>query len=160
MLVGIGRDPQESAGPGRFWAIDATKKGDLTATGVLWRNDKIGRTISTAAVAGGLVYVADVAGLLYALDAETGQPAWTHDLFANVWGSPLVADGRIFLVDEDGDVEILRAGRKLEVLGAFNLGQVSYATPVAANGALLIASSSKLFSIAPTPAPPKPSPKP
>lgn len=162
VLVGIGRDPQEGAGPGRFWAIDATKKGDVTASGVLWRNDKLGRTLSTAAVADGLVYVADLAGLLYALDFETGQAVWTHDLFANVWGSALVADGRVFLVDEDGDVEILRAGRKLEVLGAFNLGQASYATPVAANGALLIASSGRLLSIAPGLAskPAKPAPTP
>jgi outer membrane protein assembly factor BamB len=150
VLVGIGRDPQDGAGPGRFWAIDAKQRGDVTRTGVLWRYDKLGRTLSTAAVADGLVYIADFLGTLHCLDLETGRPAWTHDLFANVWGSPLAVDGRVYLADEDGDVEIFSAGRKLEVLGAINLGQAAYSTPVPANGALLIAASGRLFVIAAT----------
>lgn len=148
VLVGIGRDPQDGAGPGRFFAINAALRGDVTRTGALWRYDKLGRTLSTAAVSDGLVYIADFYGILHCLDLETGKPAWTHDLFAAVWGSPLVADGRVYLVDEEGDVEVLRAGRKLEVLGTVNLGEASYSTPVPANGTLLIATSSQLFAIA------------
>jgi outer membrane protein assembly factor BamB len=149
VLVGIGRDPQDGAGPGRFWALDATRHGDITHSGVLWRYDKLGRTLSTAAVADGLVYIADFGGLLHCLDLKTGQPYWTHDMLADVWGSPLVVDGRVYLVDEDGEVEILRAGRKREVLGTINLGEAAYSTPVPAKGKLLIATSSQLFAIAP-----------
>lgn len=149
VLVGIGRDPQDGAGPGRFWALDATRRGDVTETGVLWRYDKPGRTLSAAAVADGLVFLADFGGVLHCLDLETGRPLWTHDLFAGVWGSPLVADGRVFVVDEDGEVEILRAGRQREVLGIVSLNEASHATPVAANGALFLTTASRLFAIAP-----------
>jgi outer membrane protein assembly factor BamB len=149
VLVGIGRDPQDGAGPGRFWALDATRRGDITRTGTIWRYDQLGRTLSTAAVADGLVFIADFRGFLHCLDLETGRAYWTHDMLADVWGSPLVADGRVYLVDEDGDVEILRAGRKLEVLASINLGKSAYSTPVPANGTLLIATSSQLFVIAP-----------
>lgn len=148
VLVGIGHDPQDGPGPGRFWAIDATQKGDITRRGVLWRYDKLGRTLSTAAVADGLVYIADFNGFLHCLDLATGRPYWTHDLFAAAWGSPLVADGRVYVVDEEGEVGILKTGRKLEVLGTVSLGGAAYSTPVAANGALLIATSRQLFAIA------------
>jgi outer membrane protein assembly factor BamB len=151
VLVGIGRDPQDGAGPGRFWVLDATKRGDITRAGTVWRYDKLGRTLSTAAVADGLIYIADFGGILHCIDLKTGQSLWTHDMYAAVWGSPLVADGRVYLVDEDGDVEILRAGRKREILGSINLGETAYSTPVPANGALLIATSSQLFVIAPAP---------
>ena len=40
---------------------------------------------------------------LIVLDAKTGQLQWTHDVLAAVWGSPLVADGKVYLADEDGD---------------------------------------------------------
>ena len=62
------------------------------------------RTISTVAIQDGIVYAADLSGFLYALDAKTGQLYWTHDMLAAVWGSPFVADGKIYLGDEDGDV--------------------------------------------------------
>jgi outer membrane protein assembly factor BamB len=149
VLVGIGRDPQDGAGPGRFWALDATRRGDITATGVLWRYDKLGRTLSTAAAAAGLVFIADFGGILHCLDLETGRPLWTHDLLAEVWGSPLVADGRVFVVDQDGEVEILRAGRRREVLGTVSLNEASSATPVAAGGVLYLTTASRLFAIAP-----------
>ena len=52
-------------------------------------------------------------------------------MFAAIWGSPMVADGKVYLGDEDGDVVILQPGKTLKVLGEMNMGSSVYSSPVA-----------------------------
>lgn len=149
VLVGVGRDPEQGAADGRLVALDATKAGDLTSTGVLWNREgrDFSRTLSTVAVADGVAYAADLAGFLHALDLETGSELWQHDAFAAIWGSPLVADGKVYLGDEDGDLAILAAGRTKKVLAEINLGNAIYTSPAARDGVLFIVTSSRLIAL-------------
>ena len=147
VYIANGQDPEHGEGVGHLYAIDPTKRGDITKTGLVWHYDKIRRSISTAAVHEGIVYYPDFSGFLHALDAKTGQVFWTHDMFAAVWGSPLVVEGRVYLGDEDGDVTILQAGRELKVIGEMNMGSSVYATPVPANGVLFISGRNQLFAL-------------
>ena len=73
-------------------------EGDVTEKGKVWHRggDEFYRTISTVAIHDGILYASDLSGFLYALDANTGEHFWTYDLLAAVWGSPYVADGRVF----------------------------------------------------------------
>ena len=148
-----GQDPEHGEGVGHLYCIDATKRGDITETGRVWHYEKIRRSISTAAIRDGLVYFPDFSGFLHCLDARTGEPYWVHDTLAAVWGSALVADGKLYLGDEDGDVVVLRPGKELKVLAEMNLGSSVYSTVVPANGALFIASRSELFALAETSSP-------
>jgi outer membrane protein assembly factor BamB len=143
-----GQDPEHGEGVGNFYAIDATKRGDITQSGRLWHFTKIRRSISTAAVADGLVYISDFSGFLYCLDAETGKEVWMHDLFAAVWGSPFVADGRVYIGDEDGDVTVLAHGREKKVLAEMNMGSSVYATVTPARGTIFLNNRNQLFAIA------------
>src|SRR5688572_20017574 len=148
VYIANGQDPEHGEGVGHFYAIDATKRGVITESGRLWHFDKIRRSISTAAVADGLVYIADFSGYLHCLDAKTGQLYWTHDVLAAVWGSPFVVDGKVYLGDEDGDVIILAHSKEKKVLAEMNMGSAVYATIVPANGALLVNNRSRVFSLA------------
>jgi len=148
VYIANGQDPEHGEGVGHLYCIDPTKRGDITKTGQVWHYDKIRRSISTAAIADGLVYYVDFSGFLHCLDAKTGKPYWTHDMLAAVWGSPLVADGRVYLGDEDGDVVVLAHGKQKKLLGEMNLGSSVYATPVPANGVLFIANRNQLFALA------------
>ena len=143
-----GQDPEHGEGVGHFYAIDGTQRGDITESGLIWQYDDIRRSISTAAVVDGLVYVADFSGFLHCLDAETGEPLWVFDTFAAVWGSPFVVDGKVYLGDEDGDVVVLEHGREMEVLAEMNMGSAVYATVVPANGALIMNNRNELFALA------------
>src|SRR6266481_1847270 len=145
VYIGNGQDPEHGEGVGHFYCIDATKRGDITQTGRVWQYDKIRRSISTASIADGLVYIPDFSGFLHCLDAKTGQEYWTHDVFAAVWGSTLVVDGRIYLGDEDGDVVVMQAGKVKKVLAEMNMGSAVYATPVPAHGTLFINNRNQLF---------------
>ena len=149
VYVGVGQDPEHGEAPGNFWAIDATLSGDVTEKAVVWHRggEDFHRTMSTVAIADGLLYVADLSGFLYCLNAQTGEHYWTYDAFAAVWGSAFVADGKVYLGDEDGDVAILRAGKKMELLAEPNLERAVYTTPVAHDGTLFIASRTMLFAL-------------
>jgi len=69
-------------------------------------------------------------------------------LFAAVWGSTLVVDGKVYLGDEDGDVVILKAGKEKKVLAEMNMGSAVYASPVPAHGVLLLNNRNQLFALA------------
>jgi outer membrane protein assembly factor BamB len=148
VYIANGQDPEHGEGVGHLYCIDATKRGDITKSGQIWHYGEIRRSISSAVVHDGLVYIPDYSGFLHCLDAKTGEPKWVHDTFAAVWGSPLVVDGRVFLGDEDGDVVILKTGLEESVLAEMNMGGSVYGSPVPANGVLFIATHHQLFALA------------
>ena len=147
VYIANGQDPEHGEGVGHFYAIDATRSGDITESGIIWHYEDIRRSISTAAVVDGLVYIADFSGFLHCLDAATGEPYWVHDTFAAIWGSAFVVDGRVYLGDEDGDVVVLEHGRDENVLAEMNMGSAVYSTVVPAHGALFMNNRNKLFAL-------------
>ena len=147
VYIANGQDPEHGEGVGHFYAIDATGRGDITESGVIWHYEDIRRSISTAAVADGLVYIADFSGFLHCLDAATGEPYWVHDTFAAVWSSPFLVDGKVYLGDEDGDVVVLAHGRNENVLAEMNMGSAVYSTMVPAHGVLFMNNRNQLFAL-------------
>jgi outer membrane protein assembly factor BamB len=103
--------------------------------------------MSTASVAGDLVYVADYAGFVYCLEAPTGKLLWKHDTEGRVWGSTLLADGKVYAGNENGILTVLAAGRELKKLGEIDFGSTLYSSPVAANGTLFVATDKHLYAI-------------
>jgi len=148
VYVANGQDPEHGEGVGHLYCIDATKRGDITQSGLVWHYDKIRRSISTGAIYDGMLFYPDFSGFLHCLDAKTGKVFWVHDMFAAVWGSPMVVDGKVYLGDEDGDVAILAAAREKKVIAEINMGSSVYCTPIPANGAMFIANRNQLFAIA------------
>ena len=148
VYVANGQDPEHGEGVGHLYAIDPTKRGDITDSGRLWHYGDIRRSISTGAVYNGLVFYADFSGFLHCLDAKTGKSNWTHDLLAAIWGSPIVIDGKVYLGDEDGDVVVLEAAKEKKLISESNVGTSIYSTPVPANGVLFIMSRNQIFALA------------
>jgi outer membrane protein assembly factor BamB len=150
VYIANGQDPEHGEGIGHLYAIDATKRGDITETGRLWHYTDIRRSISTGALHNGILFYSDFSGFLHAVDAKTGKQVWKHDMFAAIWGSPIVIDGKVYLGDEDGDVTVLNADRTMKVLAENNMGSSVYSTPVPANGALFIVNRNQLFALSET----------
>ncbi len=148
VFMSVGQDPESGQGVGHAYCIDPARRGDIAESGRVWKYDKINRSISTAAVADGLVYISDFKGILHCLDAGTGKPYWTFDMMAPVWGSPLVADGKVYLGDQDGDVAVLKAGLEMKKISEIDMGNSVCSTPVPANGVLYIMTHSELYAIA------------
>jgi outer membrane protein assembly factor BamB len=147
VYISNGQDPEHGEGVGHMYAIDATKRGDITQTGKIWEFDKIRRSISTSAIKDGIIYHPDFSGFLHALDQKTGQPLWMHDTYAQVWGSALVADGKVYIGDLDGDVTVLQQGREKKVLAENAMDSPICSTPITANGVMFIMTGNKLYAV-------------
>ena len=150
VYVAIGQDPEHGEGVGRLVCVDATKTGDITKTGLIWDYKKIHRSISTVSIdpTNGLLFIADFSGFVYCLDAETGKEYWVHDMQAHMWGSTMVADGKVYVGDEDGDLCVLASAKEKKVLNEVNMGAPVYSTSVIANGTMYVATQTHLFAIA------------
>ncbi|HYV36620.1 MAG TPA: PQQ-binding-like beta-propeller repeat protein [Gemmataceae bacterium] len=174
VYIGVGQDPEHRLGIGHFWCVDITKKGDVSPkddnfdpkapvnkdSALVWhygepapkewkkgRNYVFGRTLSTAAVNDGLVYIAELASYLHCLDAKTGEQYWTHYLDSPIWSSPYWVDGKVFL-GTDGDlVHIFEHGKKKNLIRSLDMGGKVRSTPVVANGIMYIMNEHELFAI-------------
>ena len=146
VYIAIGQDPEHGEGVGRLSAITAD-------TGMLaWEYKGIERSISTASVAPNpdkpgekLVFCADYRGRLHCLDAKNGRKKWVHDTKSHIWGSTLVADGKVYLGNEDGEITIIPAEQRLKGHWIAEFTSPIYAGPVAANGVMYICTQTHLF---------------
>lgn len=127
--------------------IDATKTGDVTATGEIWSQPLEEHSASTPAISNGLIYVTDCGKNVHCNDAGTGKTIWKHKLMQDSWSSALVADGKIYVGSRGSDFWILNEGKDLRVIHSTNFESPIHSTPVAANGILFIATMTKLYAV-------------
>jgi outer membrane protein assembly factor BamB len=106
-----------------------------------------GRTMSTAAIHDGLLYVAELEGYLHCFDAKTGKKHWDHNLKADIWGSPYWVDDKIYLGTDDGEMYIFKHGKDKELIDTIDMKARVRGTPVAANGVLFVMTENMLYAI-------------
>lgn len=132
---------------------------DLDGDGKIAFEETMHRTLGTVVITGDSLYVIDLAGILHCVsitDWEKGTPTspglakahFTADLLAQSWSSPLIADGRLFVADEDGDIAVFALETDAaEPFDEINMGTSLYTSPVAAGDTLYISGKDKLFAI-------------
>jgi len=75
------------------------------------------------------------------------SPLWTHETHGEIWSSPLLADGKVYVTTRGRRVWVLAAGRRKKVLGEVQLDSPIHASPIAANGRLYIATEKYLYAV-------------
>jgi outer membrane protein assembly factor BamB len=128
--------------------IDATRTGDITADGAFWTYPMAAHCTTTPAVADGLIFIADDKGNVHCVDAATGAGQWTHKMRGDIWGSALVADGKVYIGSRGKEFCVFAASRELQVLSTLRLDAAMASTPVAANSALYVNTLTTLYAIA------------
>jgi outer membrane protein assembly factor BamB len=68
-------------------------------------------------------------------------------LEAASWSSPLIADKKIYLGDEDGDLLVVALDAEKKIIAESNVGSTMYTTPIVADGILYVASRKRLFAV-------------
>jgi outer membrane protein assembly factor BamB len=133
---------------------DITLKGDSTTNEfIAWSTNRGGPYIPTPVIYGDLLYVLAINGVLAAYDVKTGQRVYQERVAGggSFSASPVAADGKLYLTSEDGDVFVVRAGPKYELLATNSMGQVIMATPAIANGVIFIRGLKDVVAIAQKP---------
>ena len=125
-------------------------EGESSNDHVAWSHPREGSYLPTPIGYEGLVYVIRDNGVLSAFDAQSGERRYRQRVGSGIASSasPVAADGKLYLTSEDGDVFVVRAGPRYELIERNSLGEVTMATPAVSEGMLIFRTRSHLVAIA------------
>jgi outer membrane protein assembly factor BamB len=148
VFVAMGLSPGHDNGPSLIYAISPNGQGDVTRSRLLWTSHAVGRVVGTPVTQDGLLYVGDLGGTIYCLDASTGALVWKHETNAAIWGSILLAGNRLYVGNVEGTMTVLRAGRQKHVLAQMEMDGALYSPPTVVGDTLYLATANRLYLIA------------
>jgi len=142
VYISHGEDNVDETTFGRIQCIDATGSGDVTKTHGKWRVDNVKAGYAGLLVNDGILYVVTDTGNLNAYDSKKGDLLWEHDLGQVGKGSPIWADGKIYVMEVNGNIHILKPSREgceslshVELTDAAGTGlDEIYASPAVSDG--------------------------
>ena len=131
-------------------AFKAGGRGDVTKSHLLWSFDR-GPDVPTPVTDGRYVYSINDRGIMYCLDAATGKTVYGPQRLRNATysGSPVLADGKIYITDEDGMTSVVQAGPKFALLAENDLVDYTLSSPAVSDGQLFIRTAAYLYAIGP-----------
>ena len=133
-----------------IYAIKRDGAGDLGPAAIAWRTERGSPYTGTPLFYDGVLYVCTDNGVLSAYDPATGARIYQQRVSKSAGGfsaSPVAAGGRLYLSSEDGDVFVVRAGRRFELLATNRMGEVVMATPAITGNLIVVRTQSQLVGI-------------
>lgn len=156
LFVTHGEENMDTTDMGLVAAVDlAGKTGEIPLTALTWKAHGFLPTFASPVLDGDRLYVLDNGAIVGAYDTATGKQLWTKTLGTLQKGSPVLADGKLYVGTENGKFYILRpSATGVEVLDEDVLGragepEVIFATPIVAGGRVYVTSMEKLYAIGP-----------
>ncbi len=127
------------------------KTGETSNNFVAWSLQRGGTYMPTPVVYGEFLYTCGNSGVLTVYKPKTGERLYQQrigDKGGAYSASPVAADGKVYFASEDGDVFVVKAGPKYELLAANPMGEVMMATPAISDGMIFVRGQNTLFCIA------------
>jgi len=138
-----------------IYAIKPGAMGDITlkdgkdsSDAIAWSKQRGGPYMPTPVVYGDLLYTCSNQGVLTAYNAMTGERVYQERLGGKggaFTASPVASDGKLYLSSEDGDVFVVKAGPKYELLATNPVGEVMMATPAISDGLVIVRGLKHVF---------------
>ncbi len=151
-VIASGRAPERP-----IFVVRPDATGDITppagassSNGLAWSKTGRGSYMPTPIAHGGILYVLANNGVFDAYDLKTGEEIYRQRLpnpGSGFSASPVIADGRIYLSSEDGDVLVIAAGREFKHIATNPMGELLMATPALSSGAMFVRSSQSVIAI-------------
>jgi outer membrane protein assembly factor BamB len=130
-------------------ALKAGGSGDMTAASILWSFAK-GPDVPTPISDGAYLYVLTDNGVLYCLEVTTGNEVYRQRLRSGTYSaSPVLADGRLYVTNEDGVTVVWKAGRVFELLAENDLEDYTLSSLAVSDGQIFIRTKNFLYAIGP-----------
>lgn len=132
---------------GPYMAVKTSGRGGIQPSDILWRIPTGAPYVSSLLYHGGLIYMATESGIGSCVDAASGKTLWKKRLGGYFSASPVAADGKVYLVNEEGDAFVLKAGREYHLLQKNSLGERTLASPAIAGGDIFLRTDEHLIRI-------------
>jgi outer membrane protein assembly factor BamB len=129
-------------------ALRSGGRGDVSSSHVLWKFMN-GPDVPMPVTDGKYFYVINDRGIMWCLDAKTGAPLYERQRLrsSTYTGSPVLADGKIYITDEDGVTSVIQAGPKFAVLAENDLDEYTLSSPAVSDGQIFIRTDKRLYAI-------------
>lgn len=147
------QSPSNMSGGGSIvQAIQGGGSGDVTKTHVLWnlQKSKAPSNVCSPLLTNGRLFLLKRGGLSSCFDSRTGETIWQTKRIKNLgeyYASPVAADGKIFVINDEGIMVVLADEPDVKVLAKNDMGANCLATPAIAHGAIFIRTREKLFCV-------------
>ncbi len=138
VYLAIGRDKNHTVGPGTFWCIDPTGKGDVTDTHGVWHSTDVDISMVCPAIKDGLAYMGDMGGGLHCFDARTGERYWQDDVDDEIlYADPVLADGKLYVMTEH-ELRVYEEGKEKKMICKIPLKGAETRAVTAVDGILFV----------------------
>ena len=134
----------------RFVAVRPEKSGSAKGE-LVYDITKNVPLVPCFVVKDGLLYLWTDSGIVTCVDAATGKVHWRERVGGEYYSSPLWIEGRVYCISKRGQIVVLAASRKFEVLARMELGEKTFATPALADGVMYLRTQTRLYSLGKAP---------
>lgn len=125
-------------------AIRPDGSGDVTQTHIAWQDAKGGPYVPSMIVADDFLLSVNNSGVAFCFEAATGKVFWQEKLGRH-HASPVLADGLVFFINDDGQVNVVKPGTQFERVAQYEMGESCYASPAISDGQVFLRGFRHLF---------------
>ncbi len=135
---------------GMALAVKAGDSGDVTESRRLWHHPKTKQRIGSGVIHDGHIYILNDPGVAECFELETGKLIWEERLRgpaakSDNWSSIVVADGKLYAINQGGDAFVLKASPTFEVLATNSLAEATIASMAVSDGDLFVRTHKALW---------------
>ena len=132
-------------------AIRLGGQGDVTDGAIKWKYQRPVPQVPSTLLYKGVLFMVNDSGILLSIDPATGAVIKQGRLKGAIdkyFASPVGADGKVFLVSQDGTASVVDAKGEWEILSVNPLDDEVFATPAIADGKIYLRTKSTLYAFA------------
>jgi outer membrane protein assembly factor BamB len=129
-------------------AVKLGGQGDITESNVVWRIKRGAPSTPTPLLIGDELYFVSDSGVASCVDAKTGKQHWTERLGGNFSASPVLANGFVLFLDENGLSHYVKPAKTFEVVQKNEVTGRTFATPAFVGEAMFLRTDKALLKIA------------
>lgn len=114
---------------------------------VLWESSEYLPEVSSPVATKDHLYVATSYGVFASYDIRTGALAKEHELNVEFYSSPMLVEGKLYLVSNDGKMHVFSTDGEFKLLNAFETGERTFATPAFTDGKIVIRTEKSIYCV-------------
>ena len=140
--------PSPAYGNGMVFAANEYAKMVAIKNGkVVWENFEYLPDVSSPVAYKDYVFFTTSYGDMVCINQKEGAVLWHHEFDNGFYGSPVIADGKLYAIDRTGTTSIVEAGKEFKLIGQSSIGEKSDCTPAFASGMMYIRGYKNLYCI-------------